>query len=123
MNMPLQETEAIHRQIGRNIRSLRQQHGYTQAALAQELGITFQQLQKYEKGQNRLPIERLHCLHRLFDVPYDYFFHDIGDDPAIPDMAMLQRDPLALDVYRLVCAVRDPVMKRRLHDAIKALTA
>lgn len=61
--------------IGQNLRALRLRHGLSQEALGTLLGVTFQQVQKYENGANRLPVEKLYRLHRHFRVPCEYFFH------------------------------------------------
>lgn len=63
--------------IGANIRALRLKRRCTQAALAAALGVTFQQLQKYESGRNRLTAGRLFIMARYLDVPLDCFFHGL----------------------------------------------
>lgn len=60
--------------IGRNLKSLRRQADITQDAAAQALGITYQQIQKYEKGRNRITAEKLYRLKLLYNVPYEAFF-------------------------------------------------
>jgi DNA-binding transcriptional regulator YiaG len=60
--------------IGANLKRLRQKAGLTQAIIGKRLDVTFQQIQKYEAGQNRLPMEKLYLLKHLYDVPYEYFF-------------------------------------------------
>lgn len=65
--------------IGANLRDLRLFFGVTQAELARVLGVTFQQVQKYEKGKDRLSAARLYVLARFFDVPLDAFFAEPKD--------------------------------------------
>lgn len=60
--------------IGANLRRLRRKAAMTQEEIAAVLGVTFQQVQKYETGMNRLPIEKLYLLKHMYDVPYEYFF-------------------------------------------------
>lgn len=81
-----QHTAAFDRQIGRTLRTLRQSRGLSQERVAALLGVTFQQVQKYENGANRLPVEKLYRLHRHFGVPLDYFFagQDGTADAEIP---------------------------------------
>ena len=70
--------------IGANIRALRLHRHCTQAALARAVGITFQQLQKYENGTNRLTAGRLYAMARHLGVPFDCFFHGLeGADCAV----------------------------------------
>lgn len=64
--------------IGRNLRKIRKRLGLTQAELAPLLNVSFQQVQKYESGKNRLPVECLYKIKLFGNVPYDDFF--IGVD-------------------------------------------
>ncbi|MDR2781930.1 MAG: helix-turn-helix domain-containing protein [Holosporaceae bacterium] len=64
----------INQVIGNNIRHARKFRSMTQHQLANLLGLTFQQLQKYETGKNRVSAERLYQLSRLLNIPIDYFF-------------------------------------------------
>ena len=59
---------------GQRLRFLRKVHNMTQDALAQQLGITFQQVQKYEQGVNRISFGKLSQIIKIFDVPPSYFF-------------------------------------------------
>jgi transcriptional regulator with XRE-family HTH domain len=61
--------------IGMNLRHLRRQAGLTQLDIGKSLDVTFQQVQKYEAGQNRLPIEKLYLLKHLYKIPYEDFFN------------------------------------------------
>ena len=67
--------------IGANLRNLRRRAGLSQSELGHSLNVTFQQVQKYENGQNRLPVEKLYVLKHLYDVPYEYFF--VGLEPFL----------------------------------------
>lgn len=80
----------IERQIGENVRALRKERHLSQTALADVLGVTFQQLQKYERGENRLSAGRLYVLSRFFDVPYSLFFVGLenGRGTEMPDPAL-----------------------------------
>lgn len=61
-------------QFGENLKNLRESHGLTLRQLALKLGVTYQQVQKYEKGRNKLPIDKLYRLHVIYDVDFDCFF-------------------------------------------------
>ena len=77
-----QATDTIHpvdRSVGRRIRILRVSRGLSQTALASQLGLTFQQLQKYEKGTNRVSASRLHDIARILGVEVKNFFEDASD--------------------------------------------
>jgi DNA-binding transcriptional regulator YiaG len=60
--------------IGGNLRHLRRRSGLSQSELGHILDVSFQQVQKYENGQNRLPIEKLYILKHIYGVPYEMFF-------------------------------------------------
>jgi transcriptional regulator with XRE-family HTH domain len=68
--------------IGRNMRKLRLQKGYSQKELGEMLGVSFQQIQKYETGKNRLPSDRLYRLQSIYRVPFMTFFENI--EPCLP---------------------------------------
>lgn len=69
-------------QIGNCIRNLRLKRGLTQEKLAHALDISFQQVQKYERGTNRVTVGRLYQIARIFAIPVSFFFYSIrfGDD-------------------------------------------
>ncbi len=56
------------------LRMLRDKHGHTQKEIAHVLNVSFQQIQKYETGKNRLPVEKLYALKHFYDVPFEMFF-------------------------------------------------
>jgi transcriptional regulator with XRE-family HTH domain len=107
--------------IGANLRALREFHGETQMALASLLGITFQQLQKYERGQNRLSAERLHCLRQHFKVPYDYFFHGVDETP-LSEMDILKCDRTVLEAFRLIYNYKNVENRKKIIEIIRILT-
>lgn len=67
--------------VGHRLRLRRTMMGMSQEKLAQVLGVTFQQVQKYERGMNRVSASRLYHISRVLDVPVSYFFDEL--DPAI----------------------------------------
>ncbi|SDH73742.1 helix-turn-helix domain-containing protein [Roseospirillum parvum] len=71
----------VDAQVGRRIRVRRQILGLSQAQLASAIGVSFQQIQKYEKGTNRISASRLYDVARVLSVSVSFFFEAI-DDPA-----------------------------------------
>jgi transcriptional regulator with XRE-family HTH domain len=67
-------TNTIDLMIAKRLLARRLERGFSQADLAQALGITFQQVQKYERGKNRVAASRLYAIAGLLDVPLEYFF-------------------------------------------------
>jgi len=72
---------SVDKHVGARLRAARLEAGKSQTEVADALGITFQQVQKYEKGTNRISAGTLHELSRLFDVPVQFFFD--GMDGAV----------------------------------------
>lgn len=79
-------TDPYDVEIGRRIRARRVSRQMSQMELAGRLGLTFQQVQKYEKGTNRVAAGRLKRIARILDVPIMYFF-DEGEEPAADTVA------------------------------------
>ena len=69
--------------VGRRVRLRRKELGVSQAWLADRLGLTFQQVQKYERGANRISASKLYQIASVLEVPITYFFEGL-DDPAAP---------------------------------------
>ena len=66
-------------EIGRKIRALRLQRGLSQSGLGEGIGLTFQQVQKYEKGTNRVSAGRLQRIANLLQVPITFFYSSMGE--------------------------------------------
>ena len=71
----------VNAEVGRRIRNLRVVHGKSQSALGAVLGLTFQQIQKYERGANRISVENLWLIARYFGVEVTYFFETVERSP------------------------------------------
>src|SRR5215217_318251 len=71
--------------VGARLRLRRNMLGLSQEKLGEAIGLTFQQVQKYERGANRIGASRLFDLSRVLDVPVSFFFDDMPADPdALP---------------------------------------
>ena len=78
----IEETNSFNKDIGTKIKGRRQELKLTQTKLGNKLGVTFQQVQKYEKGINGVSAFRLNQLSRILNVPINYFFEYL-DIPLI----------------------------------------
>ncbi|NRB33672.1 MAG: helix-turn-helix transcriptional regulator [Rhodobacteraceae bacterium] len=111
--------------VGKRIRQRRWLIGMTQQQLAEQVGIKFQQIQKYETGANRVSASRLWDIARTLDVPVAFFFEGIegteaeGDAGAMP--ADLMGDKEALDLVRSYYAIPEN-QRRRLFDLARVLS-
>ncbi len=107
----------IDQRIGRRIRERRVVLGLSQAQLADGLGITFQQLQKYEKGHNRIAAGRLYGCAQLLDVPPEYFFEGL-EDSGTPDET---RSDEAMKLTRAYYRINDPIKRLHVRKLVQAL--
>lgn len=93
--------------VGRRVRMRRNQIGMSQTTLGEDLGITFQQVQKYERGSNRICTSKLYEIANALSVPITYFFEDLtpGDKTEREPVAALERHKEYLsskEVYKLI---------------------
>jgi transcriptional regulator with XRE-family HTH domain len=83
--------------VGFRMRTLRKLRGFNQEQLAEMLGLTFQQVQKYEKGANRMGASRLHQLSVIFNVPVGYFFAGLPNNPTEENIITIIANPMYTD--------------------------
>jgi transcriptional regulator with XRE-family HTH domain len=95
--------------VGQRVRLRRTLLGMTQEALAEKLGISFQQIQKYEKGTNRVSASRLYAMGNALEVPVSYFFDGLEDGKHAEDPATSKQNLELLKSYNRipVQSVRD----------------
>ncbi|MFD2235742.1 helix-turn-helix domain-containing protein [Phaeospirillum tilakii] len=112
--------------------------GLSQEKLGELIGLTFQQVQKYERGANRVSCSRLFDLSRALEVPISYFFEDMTDevknlspvqmgrDLSQDEMPSNEADPRlrreTLELVRNYYSISDPDVRRRIYDLAKALS-
>lgn len=123
--------------VGARLRERRTLLGLSQEKLGEALGLTFQQVQKYERGTNRVSASRLYDLCHVLDTDMNYFFEDLPEDVTsqAPDPAgglsestrktNGKGDPLnkreTLELVRAYYRIHDPELRRRLFEMTKAL--
>lgn len=108
----------IDRAVGQRIRIRRLLVGLSQEALAERLGLTFQQVQKYEKGVNRVSASRLLDLARVLDVPIPFFFEDYTSCAVSKDESQGDGDVLGAQIFQLLGSEK-AVQLMRVFDRIK----
>ena len=113
--------------VGARIRLRRQVLKMSQEKLGDQLGVTFQQVQKYERGTNRVGASRLWRLSQVLDVPVSFFFEGLeggakGEDAAAEAIpADLMGDKEALDLIRSYYAIPEH-QRRRLFELARVLS-
>jgi transcriptional regulator with XRE-family HTH domain len=96
----------------------------SQATLANALGLTFQQVQKYEAGANRVSASRLSATADILGVPIAFFFRDLDDTSATPEeRAWRERTerPETIELVRLYYAIRDQRVRQQFFEMVKAV--
>jgi transcriptional regulator with XRE-family HTH domain len=107
-------------QLGGRISLLRRARGMSQAELAKKLGVTPQQVQKYERGTNRVSAVRLYEIATALDVRIQYFFDDMGEGTAIAGGASAGKVS-AEDFLWVLAKLKDESMRWRVLRLIAAL--
>lgn len=108
-------------EIGRNLREIRLWKGCSQLEIAKVLGVTAQQIHKYEAGENRLPIEKLFILRVFFDIPYDAFFKGVLE-PDFVSENIHTRFP-SMVMYKMLGQIKDKNRQDRIMRVIEALVS
>ena len=112
--------------VAARLRMRRMLQGVSQEALAARIGVTFQQIQKYEKGQNRIGASRLFQLAQALSAPVDYFFEGLpteeGETPAV-DPAVLESltSSEGMQLHVAFQKIRGSQTRRRVVDLLSAM--
>ena len=120
--------------VGSRIRLRRTMLGMSQEKLGESLGITFQQIQKYEKGTNRVGASRLQNISSILNVPVSFFFEDAPGETADAQTGLAEASSSnyvvdflssseGLQLNRAFVKIGDPKVRRKLVDLVKALAA
>jgi transcriptional regulator with XRE-family HTH domain len=113
-------------QVGSRVRLRRNMLGLSQEKLGESIGLTFQQVQKYEGGANRVSASRLSQIADVLGVPISYFFSDIdlaGGDPNGSELEARERmqRPDVIDLIRSYYAIGDARIRHQFLDMVKAV--
>jgi len=130
------EANPIDIHVGARLRQRRTLLGMSQGKLGDTVGLTFQQIQKYERGANRIGASRLYDLSRVLDVSIAYFFEDMPDEISTnrykevneqlsTNVSAFEVDDITrretLELVRNYYKVSDPGVRRRLFELAKVL--
>jgi transcriptional regulator with XRE-family HTH domain len=117
--------------VGLRLKGLREAAGWTQQQLAKDAGISFQQLQKYERGQNRVSAGRLFSLAKLMDVSPCFFFEGMEGMPengqsegsGNSNLLNLANQPETLAALRAFSAIKSDATRKKAIELIRLLAA
>jgi transcriptional regulator with XRE-family HTH domain len=117
--------------VGARIRMRRPLLGVSQERLAEQLNLTFQQVQKYERGANRVSASKLYEIARALEAPVAYFFDGLADTSASPGEAQeygggeyvhdLVMTPEGMELAAMFPRIKRGRVRRRVLDLVKAL--
>ncbi|MCH8347787.1 MAG: helix-turn-helix transcriptional regulator [Proteobacteria bacterium] len=118
--------------VGSRVRVRRTLLGMSQEKLGNALGLTFQQIQKYERGANRIGSSRLYKLSHILDVPVGYFFEDMQEETVRRARGLsdtnpetFEQDQLAkretLELVRAYYKISDPKVRKKTFELVKAV--
>lgn len=118
--------------VGSRIRLRRNMLGMSQEKLGEALGITFQQIQKYEKGANRVGASRLQAIGSVLNVPVSFFFEDapgetpggkgFSEDNSASYVVDFLNSSEGLQLNRAFVKIADPKVRRKIIDLVKSLS-
>jgi transcriptional regulator with XRE-family HTH domain len=119
---------AVDVHVGRRVRTARLVGGLSQEEVADALGVSFQQIQKYEKGVNRIGTGRLHAIATLLELPVTYFFDGVDKSPSKTagdsGMSAITKALSTKEGVRIAVAlsrIQSPEMRRRIADLLEAI--
>ncbi len=129
--VPKKQANPIDAQVGNRMRIRRMLIGMSQEKLGDLLDLTFQQVQKYEKGVNRIGAGRLYQIAHILGVPIGYFYESVterlpdglgrsGENSSSPVVELLSSGE-GLQLGLAFTKIRDPKVRRRVLDLVKSL--
>ncbi|KAA5803477.1 helix-turn-helix transcriptional regulator [Alkalicaulis satelles] len=123
---------AVDRHVGSRIRLRRQLLNMSQEKLGDELGVTFQQVQKYERGTNRVGAGRLWLMGRVLDVPVSFFYEGVSESMTQPGFSEGDQTPIVDDfiqsadgvaLAQAFARIKDGKVRRRILELVRTLAA
>lgn len=125
-NVAKKQANPIDIQVGSRVRIRRMLIGMSQEKLGDLLGLTFQQVQKYEKGVNRIGAGRLFEIARILGVPIDFFYDGVASSAdtlasAAPPVMEFVSSGEGLQLSLAFMKIKDPKVRKRVLDLVKSL--
>jgi transcriptional regulator with XRE-family HTH domain len=121
----MSDPHPVDMHVGQRVRLARISVGLSQEKLGDAVGITFQQIQKYEKGTNRISASRLFQFSEVLGVDIPFFFkgveHAGGRNGLAPALGA-EFDRVDVELLRSLAAIQDPAVKRKLLALVNTLS-
>lgn len=112
--------------VGKRLRLRRTILGLSQDVLGKAIQVSFQQIQKYERGMNRLGSSRLYDFAKLLKVPVSYFFEGMEDGKASAFSEDIEKQIMTRETMELARAyycILDPAVRKHVFDMVKSIAA
>jgi transcriptional regulator with XRE-family HTH domain len=128
--MTKRDPNFVDRHVGNRVRMRRLLVGMSQEKLGELLGITFQQVQKYEKGSNRVSASRLYQISRVLGVAVQFFYDELKEDGGPSGFAESEgadaiagalQSPDGVQIARIFSETTDPEKRKLILNAVKLL--
>lgn len=118
--------------VGSRVRLRRTLLGFSQEKLGNAVGLTFQQIQKYERGANRIGASRLYQFSKVLDVPVAFFYDDMPSDVESAQPGLADGEPVPFDqqqftrretlkLVRAYYGIADPAVRQRLYELTRSI--
>jgi transcriptional regulator with XRE-family HTH domain len=116
--------------VGGRVRMRRKFLGISQSELAEQIKLTFQQVQKYERGSNRISASKLFEISRVLKVPVAYFFEGYGEAPAVEGFGDVSSEQYVhgflmttegIELAEAFPRIKSPGVRRKVMDLVRAL--
>lgn len=126
---------SIDEKVGTQLRQRRSLLGLSQEKLAEQVGITFQQIQKYENGANRISASRLYEFSKVLDIPVSFFFESSNDQSSKkPVFSLAENEQAAfegpedvmkrketLELIRVYYSIENPKLRKDLFKLVRSM--
>ncbi len=120
------QAKSVDTHVGQRIRDKRNERGMSQTEVANALGVTFQQVQKYERGTNRVGASRLYDLSRILSVPVQFFFEGLENQPnelnADGENIVHLMKPDTIELVEAYYKVDNPQVRRQILSTIRSIS-
>ena len=116
--------------VGNKVRIRRKMLGMSQEKLSKQLGISFQQVQKYENGANRIGASRLQAISQVLEMPISYFFPQeldaaggMGESAQSDYVSDFMMSSEGIELNRAFAQIEDPKLRRKVIDLVRTMAA
>lgn len=127
--------DPVDKHVGQRIRARRSLLGISQERLAESVGVTFQQIQKYESGTNRVSAGRLYQLSNILQIPVTYFYEQFGKEvmeyasmgmsyntqEAFEQQKDVMKEKETINLVRTYYKIKDPEARKDILKFVKSM--